>query len=83
MLTVGVRELKQKTSELIRQVREDGLEIEITYRGEVVALLLPVVRQPVESEAEAWAELDHLAAEIGADWPAGVTAAQAVAEARR
>jgi prevent-host-death family protein len=83
MLTVGVRELKQKTSELIRQVREDGLEIEITYRGEVVALLLPVVRQPVESEAEAWAELDHLAAEIGAGWPAGVTAAQAVAEARR
>ena len=42
MLTVGVRELKQQTSELIRRVREEGSEIQVTYRGEVVALLIPV-----------------------------------------
>jgi len=82
MITVGVRELKQRASELIRQVREDGQEIHITYRGEVVALVVPV-RRATQPEAEAaWASLDALAAEIGAHWPQDVTSVEAVAEAR-
>ena len=83
MLTVGIRELKQRASELIRLVREEGSEIQVTYRGEVVALLIPVVRPAPHEEAQAWAEIDHLAAEIGARWPAGVSAVEAVAETRR
>jgi len=84
MITVGVRELKQKTSQLIRQVREDGDEIQVTYRGEVVALILPARRLgDDQSRVQAWADLDRLAAEIGARWPAGVSAAEALAEGRR
>ncbi len=83
MITVGIRELKQRTSELIRMVRESGSEIQITYRGKVVALLIPVVPSNRQDEAQAWAEIDHLAAEIGARWPKGVTAAEAVAEGRQ
>ena len=83
MLTVGVRELKQRASELIRMVREEGSEIQVTYRGEVVALLIPVARSTPQEEAQAWAEIDHLAAEIGARWPAGVSAAEAISESRR
>ncbi len=83
MITVGVRELKQQASELIRKVREEGRAIQVTYRGEVVALLIPVARPALPEEAQAWAEIDHLAAEIGARWPAGVSAAEAVAEGRR
>ena len=83
MLSVGIRELKQQTSELVRKVREEGAEIQVTYRGEVVALLVPVVRQSDPHEPEAWAALDHLAAEIGARWPKGITADQAVSEGRR
>ena len=83
MLSVGIRELKQQTSELVRKVREEGAEIQVTYRGEVVALLVPVVRQSDPHETEAWAALDHLAAEIGARWPKGITVAQAVSEGRR
>ena len=33
--------------------------------------------------AQVWAEVDALAAEISAAWPAGVTAAEAVQEQRR
>ncbi len=83
MQTVGIRELKQRASELIRMVREEGSEIQVTYRGEVVALLIPVTHPTPEEEAQSWAEIDHLAAEIGARWPAGLSAAQAVAESRR
>ncbi|MEJ2262088.1 MAG: type II toxin-antitoxin system prevent-host-death family antitoxin [Anaerolineales bacterium] len=83
MLTVGVRELKQRASELIRMVREEGSEIQVTYRGEVVALLIPVTRSTPQAEAQTWAEIDHLAAEIGARWPAGVSAAEAISESRR
>ena len=83
MVTVGVRELKQQASELVRMVRETGKEVQVTYHGEVVALLIPVKRTPKKDEAKAWAKLDNLAAEIGARWPKGVSAVDAVTEARR
>ena len=82
MVTVGVRELKQQASELIRQVREDGKEIQVTYRGEVVALVVPVKRLSQNETKAAWDHLDTLAAEIGARWPDGVTSVDAVAEGR-
>jgi prevent-host-death family protein len=41
MATVGVRELRQQASALLRRV-EDGETIEITDRGRPVALLTPI-----------------------------------------
>lgn len=82
IVTVGIRELKQQASELVRLVRETGSEVQVTYHGEVVALLIPV--KPVRKDSEnAWAKLDNLAAEIGARWPKGISAADAMIEARR
>ena len=84
MVTVGVRELKQQTSELIRMVRETGKQVQVTYHGKVVALLVPVESAiNPDSEKGAWDELDSLAAEIGARWPKGVSASDAVSETRR
>ena len=84
MISVGIRELKQQTSELVRLVRETGSEVQITYHGKVVALLIPVERGlSTNQPGEPWAELDMLAAEIGARWPAGVSAAEAISEGRR
>jgi prevent-host-death family protein len=83
MVTVGIRELKQQASELVRMVRETGKEVQVTYHGQVVALLIPVKRTSKKDEATAWANLDNLAAQIGARWPKGVSATDAVAEARR
>ena len=83
MITVGIRELKQQTSELIRRVREEGSEIQVTYHGRVVARLVPVrLPEPLEGD-RAWADLDHLAAQVGERWPHGVSAAEAVSEGRR
>ena len=84
MAAVGVRELKAQASEILRRVREDGETIDVTYRGRVVARVVPVEQSPSAEEASAvWANLAALSREIGRRWPAGVTAAEAVSEQRR
>ena len=86
MSSVGVRELKEQTSQILRRVREGRETIEVTYHGKVVARLVPVEESKIDNSAEiaaVWAEMDQLAAEIGARWPAGVSAADAVSEGRR
>jgi prevent-host-death family protein len=48
MATVGVRELRQRASELLRRV-EAGETIEVTDRGRPVAMLAPLPgRNPIE-----------------------------------
>ena len=85
MRSVGVRELKEHISQILREVREEGQEIQVTYHGRVIARLVPVTTsRPAPADlAAAWADLDRLAAEIGARWPVGVTATEAVGEGRR
>ncbi len=85
MVTVGVRQLKQETSKILRRVREEGQIIEITYHGEVIARLVPVAPpEPTGEEITAvWANLDQLTAEISAKWPEGVSAVDAIREVRR
>ena len=83
MKTMGIRELKAHMSEAIHQVRE-GQTIEVTHHGEVVALLVPPLRRLSNEEIEAALDsIDSLAAQIGAHWPEGVTALEAVQDARR
>ena len=81
----GVREIKEHTSQILRRVREGRETIDITYRGKVVARLEPV--EPIGSDtgdfARIWADMDRLAEEIGARWPEGLSAAEAVSEQRR
>jgi prevent-host-death family protein len=47
MSRVGIRELRQRASELIRRV-EGGESIEITDRGRPVAVLAPLPEDPLE-----------------------------------
>jgi prevent-host-death family protein len=47
MASVGIRELRQRASELLRRV-EDGESIEITDRGRPVAVLAPLPPDPIE-----------------------------------
>ncbi len=88
MDVIGVRELKQKTSEILRRVREAGEPIEVACRGEVVARIVPVKRRQPSAKTRArsravWADIDRIAEEIAARWPRGVSAVQAVREGRR
>jgi prevent-host-death family protein len=86
MASVGVRELRQRASEVLRRVRERGEEVEVTLRGRVVARLVPAARPQAKRRAReraVWREIDRLADEIGARWPRGVSAERAVREGRR
>ena len=67
MPDVGVRELKARASEIIRNVRERRARYVITYRGRPVGLLMPVDEAralPLSSADElattAWEELTRL-----------------------
>ena len=85
MVTVDVRELKQQTSKILRRVREKGETIGITYHGETVAHLAPVTPPEPSDEkmAAILADLEDLSAEISAQWPAGVSALDAINDVRR
>ena len=86
MAAIGIRELKQTTSKVLRRVRERGEEIDVTYRGEVIARIVPVARASkarARATRAVWDDLDRLAREIGAVWPKGVSAVRAVREQRR
>jgi prevent-host-death family protein len=47
MASVGVRELRQRASELLRRV-SDGEVIEITDRGRPIAVLAPIPDDPLD-----------------------------------
>ena len=86
MAAVGVRELKEHTSQILRRVREQGETIDVTHRGRVVARLVPAEERPpptAEELAAFWEEWDQLATEIGAHWPEGVSAVDAIRDVRR
>lgn len=68
MTSIGVRELKQNTSAVLAAVRENAEEVEITYRGEVIARIVPVrqaTRQRKKRASAGWKAMDELAREIG------------------
>ena len=84
MRTVGIRELKQRASAVVREVRETGAAYEVTYRGRVVARLVPVEEPEREPfDLEKWsAEVDELGERIARKWPLGLTAVEAMREDR-
>lgn len=84
MQTVGIRELKEQASDVLRRVREDGEVIDITYYGKVVAQIVPVRKPPKQEELEKlWANIEELAAEVSEAWIGDMTALEAVKEGRR
>jgi prevent-host-death family protein len=83
--SVGVRELKENTGQVLKRVREDGEAVEVTYHGRAIARIVPVAPAKAEPKrvAKLWSDLDRLSTEIGARWPKGVSAVAAVKEQRR
>ncbi len=72
MQTIGVRELHTHTAEVLRQVREDGVEYVITDEGAPVARLMPIAHEAVamaqQSAASAWEAFDQLMQELRSQW---------------
>jgi prevent-host-death family protein len=63
MTRVGVRELRQRASELLRLVQQ-GETIEVTDRGRPVALLTPVPEGSVLERMRAAGEIDAATGDI-------------------
>ena len=93
-MRVGVRELKNRATEIIRHVRESRAEYVVTYRGRPVAVLLPLdegwldeetarAAQAVTPGDDVWAELETLRQEIDRSWKSEKSAVELVAEQRR
>jgi prevent-host-death family protein len=76
MTSVGVRELRQRASELLRLV-EQGETIEITDRGRPVALLSPLVAGTPLEQMRAAGEIDAASADAE-DLPEPLTLADGI-----
>ena len=85
MEVIGIRELKDHATQIMRKVREEGAVYQVTYHGKVIARIVPNELAPISGPEllASWADLDALAEEIGKQWPEGVSAVDAVREVRR
>lgn len=86
--TIGVRELKNHTSRVIRAVREEMSEYVVTLRGEPVAVLRPLTEEEAQRlrQAEintALAEMKALAQEVASAWTSEKSGVELIAEQRR
>jgi prevent-host-death family protein len=92
MTMIGVRELRQQTSELLRKLREEKAEYIITYQGQPIALLLPLDQEAVEQAIvqlgkrdakQGWDAYAQAAERMRAAWPAQVETETLLDEVRR
>lgn len=63
---IGIRELKDLATQILRKVREEGAEYLVTYHGKVIARLGPATpgESGLISHGDVWAEWDALAEQI-------------------
>ena len=92
MSLIGVRELRERTSEVIRRVREDRVEYVITYQGRPVAVILPLDTERAEAEmvqaskraiVDDWEQYERLAQAIREAWPVDVSTQDLLDDIRR
>ena len=86
--TIGVRELKNQASRIVRSVREQMAEYVITVRDEPVAVLRPLtegdIQQLRQAEVEgALMEMKTLAQQVAAAWESPRSGVELVSEQRR
>ena len=92
MPIIGVRELREQTSEVLRKIREERAEYIVTHQGRPVAMLLPVAVEAVEHAmvqagrdalAASWQAYEGLAESVRAAWPEARTTQDVLDELRR
>jgi prevent-host-death family protein len=84
---IGVRELKNQTSKIVRAVREEMAEYIITVHGEPVAVLRPLTQADAdqlqrEKIEKTLSELDVLAQEIADSWKSEKSGTEILEETR-
>lgn len=86
--TIGVRELKNQASRIVRSVREEMAEYVITLQGKPVALLRPITEEDEQQLhqakiEEAMAEMKQLAQEVAEAWISPKSGVELISEQRR
>ena len=86
--TIGIRELKNQTSRIVRSVREEMAEYVITLQGKPVALLRPLTEEDEQQLRqtqieEVMAEMKQLAQEVAAAWSSSKSGVELISEQRR
>jgi prevent-host-death family protein len=90
MPDIGIRELKARASEIVRNVRQRRMRYIITYRGRPVGLLMPLeragsgeARLAVETDQSAWDDLIRLGKDIGRGWKSPQSSTEILSDMRR
>ena len=86
--TIGVRELKNEASRVLRAVREQMAEYVITVRNVPVAVLRPLTEAEMEKlrqveTDDAMAEMKLLSQQVAAAWTSPKSGVELVDEQRR
>lgn len=85
---IGVRELKNQATRILRSVREDMVEYVITLHGEPIAVLRPLTEEEINElhraeVDEGLVEMKALADQIAAAWTSPKSGVELVSEQRR
>ena len=85
---IGVRDLKNRASELVREIHEEQAEYIITLRGEPVAVLRPLQKDDEQARLQAetddaFAKMEALAERITRAWRSPKSALELLEEQRR
>ncbi len=85
---IGVRELKNRTSQIVRTIREEMADYVITVRGEPVAILRPLTEEDTQQLHQReldniFVEMKALAQEVANAWTSPKSALELVEEQRR
>lgn len=84
MEEIGIRELKARTSEVVRSVKERRARYVITQRGVPVAVIIPIeALQPEKSADEVWERLMQIGEELSKNWQSEKSAVEILSEMRR
>ena len=86
--TIGVRDLKNQTSRVLKSVREEMAEYVITLHGKPVAVLRPLTeeesQQLHQNEIEkVLAEMKSISQEVAAAWTSNKSGVEFISEQRR
>lgn len=85
---IGIRELKNQATRILRAVREEMAEYVITLHGEPIAVLRPLTEEEInelrQTEADkSLAEMKALSEQVAAAWTSPKSGLELIAEQRR
>jgi len=92
MALIGIRELRQKTTEILRRVQQNGEAYIITQQGRPIALLTPLDQEKIEAEIlrsalqsipDGWQVYARLANELRRKWPKDISTKSLLDQIRR